>query len=398
MNYINPFFNNYNYGLGQVGQYPAYQQPQLTPQTLGIQQTAQPGPVDAFQQSYLAPYGQYGQSQFGYGNIANPLAFTSGLPGLSNTNQLLGGANPFSITNLFPGYGTANPLLGTSNQLVGGQLVAQIIAATDAIGMLGIQGFGGFESLGIGASSSMFGDPWSQAMGLMQGLGWTQSLGALNQQLTTQLNEMVGAENLMKQLFGLPGATGINYQNLGTNQYLQNLIPLIKQTPPLIFDLDGSGKPDVFKGEWRYHLNQPGFENAPKVYFDINSDGKKELTEWFGPNDGILIADPDEEIATGKREATGKDFFGDPYGSADAYVKLQGMDKNNDKKLSGDELKDLRVWQDLNQNAIVDAGELKTLKDLGITEISTQHENYESTYLQNGQVKSTWSWWPTFWG
>jgi hypothetical protein len=136
------------------------------------------------------------------------------------------------------------------------------------------------------------------------------------------------------------------------------------------------------------------------VSFDIDGDGKKDEIEWMsGDGDGMLVDDRDGG-ATGAMltdgEIDGKRLFGDQGGKyANGYEKLKALDKDGGGKVSGTELDGLKVWID-DGDAKLEGGELKTLRELGITEISVimrleQNERGEdlmrSTYTQNGQTK-----------
>ena len=121
----------------------------------------------------------------------------------------------------------------------------------------------------------------------------------------------------------------------------------------------------------------------------------------MGDGDGMLVDDRDGG-ATGAMltdgEIDGKRLFGDERGKYfNGYAKLQGFDKDGDGKLTGEELDGLKVWID-DGDAKLENGELKTLRELGITEISVkmhieknaQGEDLErSTFVQDGQTHMT---------
>ena len=102
---------------------------------------------------------------------------------------------------------------------------------------------------------------------------------------------------------------------------------------------------------------------------DRNGNGTiDDGTELFGDSTPIFDA---EGNVTGKA-ADGFDALAQQDTNHDGIVNSQ--DANFDK---------LRVWQDLNQNAISDAGELKTLAELGITGINVGKTEH-SQILPNG--------------
>ena len=125
-----------------------------------------------------------------------------------------------------------------------------------------------------------------------------------------------------------------------------------KGTDPLVLDLDGDGV-ELTRQE-------------QGVYFDLDKDGFAERTAWVKGDDALLARDLNNN---------GKiDDIGELFGNADTsgFVHLKAMDENNDNKISAlDTAFDtLRVWQDKNGNGITDEGELKTLTEVGISDIS----------------------------
>ncbi|WP_271411782.1 calcium-binding protein [Pseudomonas sp. Q1-7] len=61
--------------------------------------------------------------------------------------------------------------------------------------------------------------------------------------------------------------------------------------------------------------------------------------------------------------------FLDSNGKTQSAAMLAALDANRDGKLSGNELGTLRAWADLNENGLLDAGELLTLGQAGMTQI-----------------------------
>ena len=136
---------------------------------------------------------------------------------------------------------------------------------------------------------------------------------------------------------------------------------------PVVFDLDGNGlKLSAYSGS--------------DLRFDVDNDltRSQEVTGWVGPGDGLLAMDINGNgKIDGARELI-SEYLGAAAGTrsfTDGLQALQALDKSaagsKDSKLnSGDvQWSNLRVWVDENQNAQSDAGELKTLAELGITEI-----------------------------
>lgn len=169
---------------------------------------------------------------------------------------------------------------------------------------------------------------------------------------------------------------------------------------PVMLDLDGDGK-----------LGTTGVSTAKDrvdgqvgrtVDFDLDGDGAKDKIEWSdGKGDGFLVDDSDggaSAAAAGNGEIDGRRLFGDEGGKfANGYEKLKKFDADGDGVLKGQELEGLKMWVD-NGDARVGGGELKSLADLGITEISVGmrternargEDLMRSTFVQDGQTKAS---------
>lgn len=162
---------------------------------------------------------------------------------------------------------------------------------------------------------------------------------------------------------------------------------------PIVLDLDGNNEIDTFLKNHNPQNVDPKYYSRMKfIEFDIKGNGLNSLVEWLGPRDGFLIAPSEKTFKTG--EVTGNELFGTAGGYLDGFHKLSLYDKNKDNKLTGEELNDLYVWQDLNSNGKAEKAELKKLSELGITEIGLTHKNYESYYIRNGKKYKLWDYWP----
>ena len=145
---------------------------------------------------------------------------------------------------------------------------------------------------------------------------------------------------------------------------------------PIAIDLNGDGI-DL-------NFNQ-------NIYFDWDEDGLLERTGWVGASDGLLVLDLNADGS-----------FGDGDGRIDQaaelafthhvswaktdlhalrafdYMWINGQRRggNKDGVLSaGDEVwSSLRIWRDLDQDAIADEGEVKQLNEWGITEIQLSYD------------------------
>ncbi|MGD9851510.1 MAG: hypothetical protein AB7T38_09600 [Nitrospirales bacterium] len=130
-------------------------------------------------------------------------------------------------------------------------------------------------------------------------------------------------------------------------------VSLFEGVDPLVLDLDGDG------------LELTARTQLSPV-FDLDGDGFAEQTGWVRPDDGLLAYD---QNANGQIDDIGE-LFGNP--TTSGFAELAAHDGNADGVINAQDaiFADLRVWQDLNQDAKVDAGELSTLAELGIASLS----------------------------
>ncbi|MDQ1919813.1 calcium-binding protein [Massilia pseudoviolaceinigra] len=152
---------------------------------------------------------------------------------------------------------------------------------------------------------------------------------------------------------------------------------------PLVLDLNHDGL-----------INSVGSDQS-SVYFDFNGDAIAERTGWISPADGILVSDENKNRFVDNLS----ELFGNAQEDGFSSLKrrfdgnLDGVIDRRDAKFS-----ELLVWQDANQDGISQAGELKTLDQLGITSIGTQSAKVtiasndnriiaEGEFVQDGQTR-----------
>ncbi|GJL61950.1 MAG: hypothetical protein NPIRA04_06040 [Nitrospirales bacterium] len=122
---------------------------------------------------------------------------------------------------------------------------------------------------------------------------------------------------------------------------------------PLVLDLDGDGLELTAR-------------TTQSPLFDLDGDGFAEQTGWVQADDGLLVHDIN---ANGEIDDI-RELFGSP--TTSGFEELAEHDLNDDGVIDANDaiFSDLRVWQDLNQNAKADDGELSTLTEAGIESIS----------------------------
>jgi len=154
---------------------------------------------------------------------------------------------------------------------------------------------------------------------------------------------------------------------------------------PLVLNMDATGVLGASAGRW----NAPqDTMTGPLAVFDFFGSGEPVLMEWVKPQDGLLVRLKD------RGPVDGTCLFGSGNGFADGFEELATLDQNRDGRISGQELDGLFVWQDVNGNAIAGISEVKSLADLGITELGLDHQNYQSYFVRNGQRFKMWDWHP----
>lgn len=171
--------------------------------------------------------------------------------------------------------------------------------------------------------------------------------------------------DLLESLIGLDGASYLHdLENALGDWILDQLISPLLQflRDPLVLDLDGDG----------VELSSLAGSN---VHFDYDRDGFAEKSGWVAADDGILAMDANNN---GSVDGAGE-LFGSP--SQDGFAVLETLDSNRDGKIDADDedFAQLRVWRDLDQDGVSDAGELMTLEEAGITSISLMRTDVTGT-------------------
>jgi hypothetical protein len=149
-------------------------------------------------------------------------------------------------------------------------------------------------------------------------------------------------------------------------------------TTPLVLDLDGDG----------IELTSV---NGATAFFDVGVDGFAEATGWVAADDGLLVLD----VNGNGRIDNGSELFGDQTGHAHGFLALAQHDDNGDGVIDAADavFGQLRIWQDLNQDGISQAHELRSLAEVGISSISVQSTT-TSYWVAGNEIRyeSTFTW------
>eukprot|EP00439_Symbiodinium_sp_Y106_P090069 s1_g2605.t1 len=126
---------------------------------------------------------------------------------------------------------------------------------------------------------------------------------------------------------------------------------------PIVFDLDSDGIELVNADE-------------SDIFFDLNGDGEAEDTGWVDSDDALLAYDKNDDGEITEFDEVS--FVGYKEGARTDLEGLQAFDTNGDGVLdaSDAEFGSFNIWQDVNQNGVSDAGELRSLTAAGIASIA----------------------------
>lgn len=158
----------------------------------------------------------------------------------------------------------------------------------------------------------------------------------------------------------------------------------------------GKGAPKVKGGHWEgnQYLDKDDKVLGEKrgKFYHWGKKTTQEKTEWLSKNggDGMLVWDKnkDDKITSSKElfgnfDANGKKKFKNGYEKLAHY-----FDKNEDGKVTGKELKGLKIWKDANGNGKTDKGELQSLKGHNITSLNTKFKEDDMS-ADYGTTKET---------
>ncbi len=143
---------------------------------------------------------------------------------------------------------------------------------------------------------------------------------------------------------------------------------------PIILDMDSDG------------IELISVANS-NVQFDFDKDGFNEKAGWVAPDDAFLVWDKN---GNGQIDDIDEMFGNETISGFDELRPHTGVDH----KLSAADAiyTELRLWNDLNSDGIVDAGELRTLAEAGVVELYLNPT--EKNIVEKGNIiadVSTWS-------
>jgi hypothetical protein len=125
-------------------------------------------------------------------------------------------------------------------------------------------------------------------------------------------------------------------------------------------------------------LNGDGQLSYSQSLMDVNDDGLLDATAWAAPQDGVLVWDKyhDDQVHDNSQYA-----FTQYGGDTDLKGLAAAFDTNHDGELNAQDAKfaEFNVWQDLDQDGVSDAGEVRSLSEWGVTSLHLTSDGVQRT-------------------
>ena len=132
---------------------------------------------------------------------------------------------------------------------------------------------------------------------------------------------------------------------------------------PIIIDMNGDGVKTTAQGK--------------HTYFDHDGNGFAENTGWVDSNDALLVLDRNQNglIDDGKELFGSNTLLSSGKRAQNGFEALAEFDENRDGVIDAADSvwSRLQLWQDKNQNGLVDEGELLSLSNTQITAIGLKY-------------------------
>ncbi len=150
---------------------------------------------------------------------------------------------------------------------------------------------------------------------------------------------------------------------------------------PLVLDFVSKGMPQTLDS------------TSSNVRFDITASGVKMNVGWISGQQGALLA---LDLNNNGRIESGAELFGEfttvqktGKMAKNGYEALAQYDANLDGKINVQDpiFKELKLWFDNNANGVAEKGELKTLTDMQVTDISVKYKKVAKNKQDNNGNK-----------
>jgi len=144
---------------------------------------------------------------------------------------------------------------------------------------------------------------------------------------------------------------------------------------PVVVDLDGDG----------VEIDELGTSTAK---FDFDNDGYREKTAWVGKDDGLLVFDIGDDGKVTEAKEIAFAYLTENEHDTDLEALREVFDSNGDDVLNAldDDWSQFKIWNDSNQNGIVDDYEMMNLDEAGIAEIGLITRDGTASVLDDGTV------------
>lgn len=145
----------------------------------------------------------------------------------------------------------------------------------------------------------------------------------------------------------------------------------------IVLDLDGNGL-DIKD------------RTKSSASFDLDGDGIADDTGWLSKRDALLVIDRNGDGTI--TSASELSFLTERSDLTNSFSGLALLDANRDGRIDRNDARfsELRVWVDANSDGISSASELRTLADVGITEIGLSNQpNNQSAKVGKNLILST---------
>lgn len=218
---------------------------------------------------------------------------------------------------------------------------------------------------------------------LMPGAGIIASSDVFLQSAGNIWNNVVNGSLSLSSTFltgGLPqGGSYTSFIQQAANVTKSSVF--LQNVDPVVLDLDGDG------------VELIAYQDSIAT-FDVDNDNYIENTGWVGSDDGILVHDRNNDGKINNITETISEYYGAASGAGAIYTDglkaLKTLDSNNDNVFNSSDAmySTLRVWKDGNADGRTDAGELKTLAELGITSINLNSQTVKREEVAGNPVLS----------
>jgi hypothetical protein len=127
---------------------------------------------------------------------------------------------------------------------------------------------------------------------------------------------------------------------------------------------------------------------AQGVSFDLTATGTASQVAWVADGSALLVRDLNSDgiINNGTELFGAATVLANGQRAGNGYAAMAALDSNHDGELSAADAKfsELKLWVDANHDGVTNAGELRSLADMGVLEINLDFT--KTTTTNNGNL------------